>query len=324
MEVTIFIYNVFLLILYSIVLTLAFTFYLQTKDSLYLMISVLFLFYIFDNLVIYMTEFIDKFALAYDNLFMSVPTYKTVIIVVTLTCCVLINNQVLKLQPTSIWFSVLVVLTLYLLFIPMMPDSALKVWLYYLPCQLFTFALSFFGLRIIKKSPEQYCGNSFSHYRNLLLWTLIFSILIVLEDTFVIFNIDIYSDILVKINNRSLSEDILSIIYSFYTLLFLVRALYIPPKNLLVDSLFLSSVEAGNPINESYSNFYLFCKKYQLTTREQDVFKLLLENKNNQIISDALTISIGTTKSHVHNIFIKADVSNRRELIDFYENWKEE
>lgn len=323
MQEAIFVYNVFLLILYSIVLTLAFTFYLQTKDSLYLIISVLFLFYIFDNLVIYMTEFIDKFALAYDNLFMSVPTYKTVIIVVTLTCCVLANNRVLKLQPSSIWYAILAVLTLYLLFIPMMPDSALKVWLYYLPCQLFTFSLSLFGLRIIKKSPEQYLNNAFSHYRKLLLWTLIFSILIVLEDTFVIFNVDIYSDILVKINNRSLTEDILSIIYSLYALFFLARALYIPAKNKSADISSLPPVEAGHSTTDSYSDFYLFCKKYQLTTREQDVFKLLLENKNNQIISDQLTISIGTTKSHVHNIFMKADVSNRRELIDFYENCKE-
>jgi hypothetical protein len=153
MQEAIFIYNVFLLILYSVVLTLAFTFYLQTKNSLYLIITVLFLFYIFDNLVIYMTEFIDKFALAYDNLFMSVPTYKTVIIVVTLTCCVLVNNTVLKLQSSSIWYAILAIITLYLLFIPIMPDSALKVWLYYLPCQLFTFALSLFGLYIIKKSP---------------------------------------------------------------------------------------------------------------------------------------------------------------------------
>lgn len=322
MEVTIFIYNVFLVILYSIVLTLAFTFYLQTKDSLSLIISVLFLFYIFDNLVIYMTEFIDKFALAYNNLFMSVPTYKTLIIVVTLTCCVLINNIILKLQPSSIWYAVLVILTLYLLFIPMMADSALKVWLYYLPCQIFTFSLSLFGLHILKKSPEQYADNSFRFYRKLLLWTLIFSILIVIEDTFVIFNVDVYSDILVKINNRSLSEDIMSIGYSFFALKKLVNSLQIPQKEAPSETLPVTHVETYNTTNESYSNFYLFCKEFQLTTREQDVFKLLLENKNNQIISDLLIISIGTTKSHVHNIFMKADVSNRKQLIDFYEKWK--
>jgi DNA-binding NarL/FixJ family response regulator len=116
-----------------------------------------------------------------------------------------------------------------------------------------------------------------------------------------------------------------------YTLFFLARALYIPQNNKSVDLSSLSPVEVAHSTNEvnhstneAYSHFYLFCKKYQLTTREQDVFKLLLENKNNQIISDQLTISLGTTKSHVHNIFMKADVSNRRELIDIYENWKEE
>jgi len=323
MQEAIFIYNAFLLILYSIVLTLAFTCYLHSKDSLYLIISVLFLFYIFDNLVIYMTEFIDKFARAYDNLFMSVPTYKTLIYVVTLTCCVLINSKVLQLRPSYSWYYVLVVLTLYLLFIPMMHDSALKVWLYYLPSQLFTFALSVLGMHIMKKNPKQYSNHGFHHYRNLLLWTLIFSILIVVEDTYVIFNVDIYSDILVRINNRSITEDIMSIFYSVYALGFMAYTLNIPVRNTF-ETIPQAPVAAAHSSNESLSKFYLFCKKYQLTTREQDVFKLLLENKNNQIISEQLTISLGTTKSHVHNIFMKVEVNNRRELIDFYENWEDE
>ena len=324
MQEAIFIYNAFLLILYSIVLTLAFTCYLRTKDSIYSIISVLFLFYIFDNLVIYMTEFIDKFARAYDNLFMSVPTYKTIIYVVTLTCCVLINNKVLQLRPSSTWYYVLVVLTLYLLFIPMMHDSALKVWLYYLPSQLFTFALSMVGMHIMKKNPEQYSDNGFHHYRKLLLWTLIFSVLIVIEDTYVIFNVDIYSDILVRINNRSITEDIMSIFYSVYALLFMARSLSIYDNTTTATVIQQPTVSTIHPANESLSEFYLFCKKYQLTTREQDVFKLLLENKNNQIISDQLTISLGTTKSHVHNIFMKVEVNNRRELIDFYSNWRDD
>jgi DNA-binding CsgD family transcriptional regulator len=271
-----------------------------------------------------MTEFIDKFARAYDNLFMSVPTYKTVIYVVTLTCCVLINNKVLQLRHSSSWYYVMVVLTLYLLFIPMMHDSALKVWLYYLPSQLFTFALSAVGMHIMKKNPEQYSNNAFHHYRKLLLWTLVFSVLIVIEDTYVIFNIDIYSDILVRINNRSITEDIMSIFYSVYALLFMIRELSIPMKNTTEDTVSQMPIPTAHLTNESLSEFYLFCKKYQLTSREQDVFKLLLENKNNQIISDQLTISLGTTKSHVHNIFMKVEVNNRRELIDIYENWKAE
>ena len=41
-----------------------------------------------------------------------------------------------------------------------------------------------------------------------------FGVAILLEDTFVIFNIDQYSDIVFKINNRNVSEDIYTIILS--------------------------------------------------------------------------------------------------------------
>lgn len=84
MEVTIFIYNVFLIILYSIVLTLSGFYYLKTKNNCYFAISILFSLYLFDNVVIYMTESINQFSTSYNNLFISVPTYKTLIIVAIL------------------------------------------------------------------------------------------------------------------------------------------------------------------------------------------------------------------------------------------------
>nr|WP_288752902.1 helix-turn-helix transcriptional regulator [uncultured Anaerostipes sp.] len=70
-----------------------------------------------------------------------------------------------------------------------------------------------------------------------------------------------------------------------------------------------------------YSKFYLFCKKYQLTTREQDILKLLLDDMNNTEISETLCISVGTTKAHIHNIFAKVDVKRRRDLMQIYEKY---
>lgn len=54
---------------------------------------------------------------------------------------------------------------------------------------------------------------------------------------------------------------------------------------------------------------------YDLTAREMEVLALMVEGLNNPAISERLFISIGTTRTHVSNIFSKLDVSNRAEAI---------
>ncbi|HBX71227.1 MAG TPA: DNA-binding response regulator [Chloroflexi bacterium] len=52
-----------------------------------------------------------------------------------------------------------------------------------------------------------------------------------------------------------------------------------------------------------------------LTPREFQVLELLVEGLKNPEISERLYISIGTTRTHVSNIFAKLGVSNRAEAI---------
>jgi NarL family two-component system response regulator LiaR len=54
---------------------------------------------------------------------------------------------------------------------------------------------------------------------------------------------------------------------------------------------------------------------YGLTPREFEVLELLVAGLNNPEISERLVISIGTTRTHVSNIFSKLGVSNRAEAI---------
>ena len=98
MEVTIFIYNVFLIILYSVVLTLSGFYYLKTKNNCYFAISILFSLYLFDNVVIYMTEFIKTFSISYNKLFIAVPTYKTLIIISILAVYIALNTMFFNLK----------------------------------------------------------------------------------------------------------------------------------------------------------------------------------------------------------------------------------
>lgn len=56
-------------------------------------------------------------------------------------------------------------------------------------------------------------------------------------------------------------------------------------------------------------------EKYKFTSREQDVFRLLLAGKSNKDLAAELFVSIGTVKAHTHNIFTKCGVSSREELL---------
>lgn len=54
---------------------------------------------------------------------------------------------------------------------------------------------------------------------------------------------------------------------------------------------------------------------YDLTEREAEILQLILSGKSNQEISEALYITVGTVKAHVHSIFGKLEVSRRSQLI---------
>jgi DNA-binding NarL/FixJ family response regulator len=56
-----------------------------------------------------------------------------------------------------------------------------------------------------------------------------------------------------------------------------------------------------------------------LTSREQDVLRLIGEAFTNQEIADHLVITVGTVKNHVHSILRKLDVGSREEAAAYLE-----
>ena len=58
--------------------------------------------------------------------------------------------------------------------------------------------------------------------------------------------------------------------------------------------------------------------KDQLTNQEQNILNLILENKTNKQIADALFVSISTVKTHVNNIFKKLNVQSREAVKELF------
>jgi DNA-binding NarL/FixJ family response regulator len=54
-----------------------------------------------------------------------------------------------------------------------------------------------------------------------------------------------------------------------------------------------------------------------LTEREIEIVRMVARGMRNKAIADALALSEGTVKVHVHNVYRKLDVSNRVELTRF-------
>lgn len=57
-----------------------------------------------------------------------------------------------------------------------------------------------------------------------------------------------------------------------------------------------------------------FAEQHGLTAREREVLALVLENKSNTEMADELFLSVGTVKTHVHNIVKKAGAKSRDDL----------
>ena len=50
-----------------------------------------------------------------------------------------------------------------------------------------------------------------------------------------------------------------------------------------------------------------------LTERECEILELIADGLTNQEIADKLTIEVGTVKNHIHSIFDKLNLSNRKD-----------
>lgn len=304
--IAIFVYNILLIILYSITMAFAINSYMKEKNKLFLLISLYLAFFIFDNIIIYMTEFINSFARSYDQAFMSAPAVKTIIFMGNAFFSISIIAALRKEKLKPFHYGLLIVLAIWMLSIPLLANSAFKVWLYYLGNQIFLFYLAFYCWRGTKLSIPSVNQR---YLKKLSIVSLLFSLLIIIEDSFVIFNVDQYSSLTTKIYNRSISEDIFSIVVCLILFQFFFRE-----RN-------EKAAESSEELEQTVL-IQSFCHAHQFTQRECEVFQLLLLHYSNQEIADQLFLSLGTVKTHVHNIFIKLEIKKRTQIFPLFETYE--
>ncbi|MEY8355708.1 helix-turn-helix transcriptional regulator [Lachnospiraceae bacterium 54-53] len=319
-----FIYNLILIVIYSGILLMSFSLFFHGKDKILLWTGIIFGAVLTDDIVIFMSEMFENFAEYYNKIFMVVPTHKTLIYLILSLGSLTIFKRLLNRKITRTDYGILALYVIFMLFVPAMDNSAWKIWLYFLPSQLYNAYLGMKCLLIMKKNPEEYQDPFYRWCRRLFSITVIMNICIIIEDTIVIFHFDTYSKYYINMNNRSYTSDLLYLISAVFCAGYLMYYLKISLKNNSIVTDVTSHTRGNLPSDIEESILYRFSEAYHLTSREREILKVLLMDKSNQEISDDLYISLGTAKTHVHNIFQKTGVVKRPQLLDAYEAYRRE
>lgn len=330
-ETLTFCYNIFLILSYTAVLSIAVCLNMMRRRNIAIPVIGLYGFYLVDEVIIFMTEFLPNFVEGYNQTFIHTPSVKTVIF---LGCAffLLYAWDVLTKAPLSPLQGLIVIaLGLWLIFIPMLNRGALESWLFFSGYQVFTLSVSIYALwKLSRLNPAEHEGP-FGWIRLLLGFTILFSLLIMLEDYIVIFHIDNYNIEAgsLYIFSRCFTEDIQRLIYTvffFWVFYKQFRLHWMTGSDEEVGNLPLAGPSDAAPAPDVAAEYkqLKFAQTILLTEREREVCRLLLEGLTNQEIADQLHISTGTVKAHIHSIFQKAQVTHRYELLRLFDGFSPE
>lgn len=298
----------------TIVLSLAafcvYFLYCRHKRPLPIALCIMFVVYLVDNTIVFCTEIVPEFAGLYDRMFLETPSLKTVYFVTLLGSllyalhCVIPDFTLRQMGLlVGIYASLLVCA-------PMISRDRWMVFVYYLITQIFVIGISSWGLLALRSVQSSFDKGVL---KRIFLYFLCMSILILSEDTFVIFFLDKLSGPWPKINNRNFFENLM------YLGLSLPVFRYTVAQMKLCGPLPESPEIRDNPLPDPQQrDLNDFCLAYKLTEREQEILSLLLQSKSQQAISDELLIAPGTVKTHTHNIYQKTGSANRNQVIAKY------
>ncbi|MFV0556632.1 MAG: LuxR C-terminal-related transcriptional regulator [Lactovum sp.] len=320
----IYLYSSFLTILFTVVMSLSFGFYLKDHKKNYLLISLYFLLLIFNNLLITLSEDFSNFANYYNNQFMVNPILQTLSYLGIMGIALILTHELSSEKIKNYQYVIYIFFALWLLLTPFLENSALKVWLYYLPSQLLTF---YFGLYSLKNYKKEYLSERWQKYTKMIsLLAISFACIILLEDSFVIFFKDIYKKNILWINHRNISEDIFHILLSLLAFKYFLTKYKVKTIE-KEDSvpILVQFPKADKKIDEEdlgQKYFDKFINHYSLTSREAEILFLLLQKRHNKEIANKLYLSIGTVKTHTHNIYIKLSAEGRSEVIEIFKKFR--
>ncbi len=101
------------------------------------------------------------------------------------------------------------------------------------------------------------------------------------------------------------------------TLHTIITLLFYAP--LVIFAIMTDSMKYSSIVQLEFQHFIKLCEKYELTTREQEIVKLILENASDDEIANKLFISKPTVRFHISNICKKTKTKSRTETRRLFE-----
>lgn len=296
-----FIFSIAIIIMPAITTCTSWLVYTKTKKTIFKYLSFLVGMFIIDLCFLHYNDFYHSSTTVLPATFISFAPFKILLfsgMLVTETFIIL--NIFKKDLHCKHLLYVVFFIAMEIVF-KLIPESNLVIWLFYTTRQVFTLSLCAFFYYEYAKCDNPIIKESAKKYIYIFALVILMNFIIGIEDALVISQQQVFSSSGLVFKERNFTENLYWMVITFLVFTYsnsFVKQLQIPieEKEVHIDS-------------------DVFAHDIQLTKREKEIFNLIIQHYGNTEIADKLCISSGTLKAHIHNIYAKAEVSHRNELI---------
>lgn len=315
MKAALILFDTILICILTLAIASAAYMYRRKGNNGFLFLLAAFLLYLGNDVMIFCTEMIPEFERVYDQMLISTASVQTVYYVCLMSCIAATLYHFLKVGKPTCYFIIICVYAALLVYMPMIQNSQLMVFFYYLPTQILFVILGVMGIRNIQRHPDRFYQQPYFTLHMALIFMVGGALMVFVEDSIVIFLYDLYTKEILKISSRSVSENLLMLGLAFFFISYTVESLD------RLDVLPAPEPEPEPAPAEDQNTAMAFGIANGLTERECEILALLLEGKSQQEICDEVFIALGTVKTHIHNLYSKMDVSRRSQLMVKYQEY---
>lgn len=307
MASSMFFLGISLTVVCSFSLSMAFLLYVKSKKNIHLYISLL-----LANYLVELVEllYIARFCLPADTRYFDLIHFPVLRIFTTVSILLLdflILLHIMNLKFHKSYLLLFAAVILFCGYTAWLPQTLLTIWLFYLPRQIYHFGycVMFLLRRFLEK--DEAVQKRMGRCSVLILGVFLLSVSILLEDSLLISHIQTYFTDMLSVTERNFSENILWLFIMLYSTVYCVREL---KQSGTAKS---PAVSPQSPAQPDYLTE--IAEKFKFTPREIQILRCILGDKTTAEICGELNISIGTVKTHTHNIYMKVQVKSRQELI---------
>lgn len=318
MDTFIFLLGILLIILCASVLPLPlFTYFSVKRRPVFL--------YLFGLLSCYLVELIELMYIAHfrltpiseEHLFnlINFPVLRIITAVLFLLFDFLILLEIMELKFYKKYLLIFVPLIVVCTFLATQTPTMMVVWLFYLPRQIYrlAFCILFFVRLFCEKQKR--VQQKLQHFSYVMLGVFLLNFSIFLEDTLLIFHIESFLTDMLSMTERNFSENALWCFISISIFIYCTHQMQLATKQkqqlAKEDFPGIPNKQPVNPMDRLPE----IIAYYKLTPREAEILPLILQRKSSTAIAEELFISIGTVKTHTHNLYAKFHVNSKTELI---------